>query len=439
MDYLIIQQTGTETVVARFRRQRRTLSFVGATRQPLSDGRTLTDLLTERGNLTVEESRVILALPPADLFFRQLALPLTDRRKLREILPLELKGETALDTEELIFDALVLEDGKVLAIWGRRSVIVEGIGQLSELRLEPEIVTSSLFQWQNILPDDTSTQAVTAISDGDSMAVFSKNKPVYFRTYLSDDMGSEIAKTLAALEIGQGIVVDRLYTHGALARQEVILPSCAEPLPVSGALAEAFGGDVIAARDLAGAFSVAHACCFGEPLNFRSGSLAYTKAMDDFRKKLRLTAILAAVFVVLIFVQVGLRYYLVKKDLASLDGSVKSIYRELFPNRKNAVDEVAELKSEIKRLGAGNASGNVMLILKKLAEAKSDDITGIFETDIDGDQVRLKGDARSTQAVNDFKTKAAATFAAAEVSEIKSRPDGTVTFQFKGTFKEAGK
>ena len=439
MDYLVIQQTGSETIVARFRKQRKMLLFVGASRQPLVENQSLTDQLPELGDQENEESRIILAVPSGDLFLRELTVPLMDRRKLREILPLELKGETALDTDDLIFDAIILENGNVLAVWGRRPGMVEAIEQLAAQKLEPEFVTCSPFTWQSIIPADTNDDTFTAISDGDSLALFRGATPVFFRALTGEDRGAEVTRTLAALEIGRKITVDHLYTHGMLARQEGTAPPSAEPLPISGILAEAFGGEEDVARELAGAFAVATTCCFGDPVNFRNGSLAYTRERDKMLKKLRLTAILAAVFVTLLFAQVGLRYYLIKQDLGSLNASIKTIYRELFPNRKKAVDEVAELRSEIKRLGAGTSSGSVLRILKKLAEAKTDGVTGFFETDIDGNQVRLKGDARSIQAVNDFKTKTTTAFSDAEVSEIKSRPDGTVSFQFRGTLKGEGK
>jgi general secretion pathway protein L len=41
--------------------------------------------------------------------------------------------------------------------------------------------------------------------------------------------------------------------------------------------------------------------------------------------------------------------------------------------------------------------------------------------------------------VNDFRTRAATLFSGAEVGEIKSRPDGGVTFVFRATDKEGGK
>lgn len=439
MEYLVIHQTGSDTTITRFRKQRSKLLFAGVICQPLINGQNLAGQQPELGDQTGEASRIILALPPGGLFFRELALPLVDRRKLREIIPLELKGEIALDTDDLLFDSIILEEGKALAVWVRSSAILEDIEQLSGQNLEPEFVTSSLFAWNRIIPAEAVDDKFTAISDGDAIAVFRGGVAVFFRSLTGEDRTAEIARTLSALEIGRGIRIERFYIHGALAGQGCDdLPS-AELLPISDTQLDAFAGDVSLAREMAGAFAMAATCCFGEPVNFRSGSLTYTRERDKLRKKLRLTAILAVVFVVLLFANVGLRYYLISEDLGSLNSSVKTIYREVFPDRKKAVDEVSELRAEIKRLGTGTSSGSVLLILKRLADAKTDDITGIFETDIDGDLVRLKGDARSIQAVNDFKAKAGSAFSGAEVSEIKSRADGTVSFQFKGTLKGEAK
>jgi general secretion pathway protein L len=47
--------------------------------------------------------------------------------------------------------------------------------------------------------------------------------------------------------------------------------------------------------------------------------------------------------------------------------------------------------------------------------------------------LRLKGDAKS---VNDFKSRAAKALTTAEISEIKSKSDGTVSFVFRGAMKE---
>jgi len=251
-----------------------------------------------------------------------------------------------------------------------------------------------------------------------------------------------LARTLAALEIGKEVKVEKVLVHGAAARRNAARPTgelACTLLPVAGELAAVFGGDAAAARDLAGAYAVARACALEEPVNFRSGDLAYTAGRQKALKKLRISLILAAACASLLIAEAGLRYYLVQRDLASVNNSIRTIYREVFPNRKKPVDEVAELRAEIKRLSGGAAAGSTLVVLKKLAEIKGDDVTALFEIEVDGDQLRVKGDARSIQAVNDFRARGAALFAGAEVGEIKSRPDGSVTFVFRATVKEEGK
>lgn len=145
--------------------------------------------------------------------------------------------------------------------------------------------------------------------------------------------------------------------------------------------------------------------------------------------------ILAAVLVLLLCAESGVRYYLVKRDLGSLELSIRGMYKEIFPTRKKPVDEVSELRSEIRKLEGAKTSSNVLKVLKDLAGLKGDEVGGFYETEVNGAEIRLKGDARSFQAANDFKARAAQVFEGAEVSEIKSRPDGSVTFNFLGRVK----
>ena len=137
----------------------------------------------------------------------------------------------------------------------------------------------------------------------------------------------------------------------------------------------------------------------------------------------------------LMAVDTSLRYYLVKRDLNSANGSIRKIYRELFPDRKKPVDEVAELRAEIRRLGGAAGGTRALPLLREIALAKGDDVTGIFEAEFEGEQVRLKGEARSFQAVQDLKGRLSAVLDNAEVSDVKSCPDGTVTFACRGTVK----
>ncbi|KAF0219745.1 MAG: proteinral secretion pathway protein [Geobacteraceae bacterium] len=441
MTYLIVQLTKDELLCARFQRKRGDLLFLAGGRQDLDPERPFTALLAELAGTRGEKEKIALALPADLIFLRELDLPISDRRKARQVLPLELKGETAIDTDQLVFDVVPLADGKTLAVWSKRETVAELLRAMTEAGLEPELVSAAPLHWPELLAPADYAEPV-AITDGEALAVAQAGRLLFCRSLAGGDLAAEVTRTLAVLELGKGIKVREVLIHGAAARQP--LPAATadltfRPLPITGLLAQTFGADHATALDLASPCALAAASAAGSAVDFRSGDLAYTAGRELARRKLRLTLALAATLVLLVVAEAGVRYYLVKRDLASLDNSIAAIYREVFPNRKKPVDAVGELRAEIKRLAGRGEGSNVLATLTRIAELKGDDIIGIYEAEIDNGQLRLKGDARSFQAANDFRNRAAAAFGSAEVSEIKSKPDGTVSFVFRGSLKEEKK
>lgn len=441
MTYLIVQLTDDELLCARFQRRRGELVFLAGGRQDLNPTRPFTATLAELAGARREQEKIVLALPSTQIFLRELDLPISDRRKARQVLPLELKGETAIDTDQLVFDAIPLADGKTLAVWSKRETVADLIRTMTEAGLEPELVSAAPLHWPELLTSADNTDSV-AITDGDAVAVMRNGRLLFCRPLVGGDLATEIMQTLAALELAKGITVKEVLLHGAAARQP--LPAARadltfRPLPLAGLLAQTFGNDHATALDLASPCAVAVAFAAGSAVDFRSGDLVYTAGRELARRKFRLTLALAATLVLLLVAEAGVRYFLVRRDLASLDNSIATIYREAFPGRKKQVDAVGELRAEIKRLGSRSEGSNVLSTLTKAAEIKGDDILGIYEAEFDNGQLRLKGDARSFQAANDFRNRAAAAFSNAEVSEIKSKPDGTVSFVFRGSLKEEKK
>jgi general secretion pathway protein L len=440
MELLIIEAGRHSVGFVRFEKKGGALFFQGAEHRRQEDQGSFPLLLRDVAEAGSEESKIFLSLDAENIFFRELQLPIADRRKQREVLPLELKGETAIEVEKLVFDSLPLAEGRIMAIWATRDDIEEKIVAMREAGLEPQIVGSSLFHWQHLLPD-TAVDGAVALSDGSSLAVYSQGKPVLFRSLDNGNFQEEITRTLVLLEAGKGIRVENVLLHGpaASSRTEGRSSNISfTPLPVTGSLAAAFASGSLAV-EFAGAWALAVASLGNEPVNFRHGKLVYTAARERFKKKLRLTAILSVIFLLLLMGETGLRYYFVKRDLNSVNKSINQIYREVFPNRVKAVDELSELKSEIRSLGGTSASQDILQTLTLIAKAKNDEVAGVYEAEFDGDQVRLKGDAKSFQAVNDFKSRLAPYFTSAEMAEVKSKADGTAAFSFQGTLKEGTK
>lgn len=443
MNYLIVQLTGSEALFARFHLKRGALVLDGASRETIDQDHTLVSLLAESTAASGPETeRVILVLPANHLFMRELELPISDRRKIRELLPLEMKGETAFDSEELVFDSLQLGEGKTLAIWIKHREVVEKIALMTEHGVEPEIVTAAPFCWHFLLPDEAAGNGHIAVTDGDSLAVFRDGKPLWFRALQEGELFLQLTRTFAALEISSGVKVEKVLLHGAAARDISGLPEgppVFSPLPGNPEMNNVLGDNPTVALDLAGAYAIVRSVTREDPVNFRSGDLAYTAGRQKALKRLRLSMILCGVLLLLLIGETSLRFFLVNRDLNSVNDSIRGIYRQVFPNRKKPVDEVAELRSEIKRLGAGPGSMSPLRTLKALAHFKGEEVTGLFEVEMDGDKLRVRGDARSAAAVNVFRERAAAVFSDVEVGEIKSRPDGSVTFLFRGTIREGGR
>jgi general secretion pathway protein L len=444
MDILVLQTKPDSILVARFRTKGKELAFLGSESHQVTGEEDFGILCKNLAEKEETKEKIILSLHPSFLFCREVELPLNDRKKVRDIIPLEFRGETAVDTEESVFDALPMEGGRFLATWGMRKDIASKIECMTRADLEPQTVSSAPYHWQPLLPENAAEYS--ALSDGTALSVFHHRELVFFRPLGGEETRQEIEKTLAALEFGKNINVSQLYILGGASReidvpllQAELKDITVSHLPITGELAEAFSGNGNSALGLAGLWALAKEALCGTAINFRHGDLAYTADFEKAKKNLRLTAVLASTLVILLLAECGFRYALVKKDMNSLNKSILTIYREVFPNRKKAVDEVAELKAEIKRMGGGVGSGDILKTMKKLSEIKGDGISGFYETEFEGDQVRLKGDAESFQAANDFKTRAGALFATADVGEIKSKPGGGVTFSFHGTLREAGK
>ncbi len=439
MEYLIIQIQEQQVLAARFGFGGRSATLAGAASFELGNGQELAAVADRIAEGSSGSPRVVLCLPPALFAQRSVDLPLKELRKVREVLPAHLQGEMALQPEEAVFDALPSADGSFLALWARRSDIAQAITVFREAGIEPQIVSAVPFGWSR-LPGISGS---CLVSDGTALAVFRDGKPLFMRAFGSGNPQQQLSATLTALEMSDQVLPSQLIVFGQQADQLAaveVQPLAGERLDVRrlelpAELAPLFRTDQ-AFQQLAGLYAVAQACHGGVLPDFRRGELAWTADDAKQRKKLLLTAALGALAVLLLFVYKGYQYRQAKADLASLNGSIAAIYREIFPNRPKAVDELAEIRGEIKKLSTTSGSAGVLDLLKQLAEAKRDSINGLYEAELDGRSLRVKGDARSAQAANEFKAALAPLMTTVELGEVKSRPDGTVSFTLAGTLKE---
>jgi len=433
MDYLILQAEEKRLTVAHFGVSRRSTELIGAASFELDDERPLADAVRGIADKMTGSPRVILCLPPALFAQRSVSLPFNDLRKVREVLPAHLQGDIVLPVEDLVLEAMPAGDGQFLALWARKSDINGAIGQFREAGIEPQVVSSLPFACAALpgVPPDC------AVCDGSSLALLQGGRLTYVRAFNADVTAAMLAATLSALELSGGEPPPRLClvgTGGSGLADVDTLPLPVETLEVPPELGHLFKNEETF-QQLAGLYAVARANYAGTLPDFRQGELAWTVGDAKLRKKLILTGILAAVIILLLLVNKGLQYRAAAADLLSLNKSVAAIYREIFPGRAKAVDEISEIKGEIRKLAGIETSGGYLDLMKKLAEAKGNTINGLYEAELEGSSLRIKGDARSAQAVNEFKASITPLLTTAELGEVKSRPDGTVTFSLTGTLK----
>jgi general secretion pathway protein L len=436
MEYLIIQVEEQQVVAARFELSRKSATLAGSAVFALDAEQDLADVAARIGEGITGAPRVILCLSPLLFAQRSVELPLKDLNKVREVLPGHLQGEIVLPVEEAVFDVLPVSAGKFLAIWAQRAEIARAVALFSQAGAEPAVVTSTPFAWPFLpaLPADC------AVSDGSALALIAKGRLSFVRALSGADRSPALSATLSALELAAEPLPSELVLFGGQAEElhTANQPCAAKTLELQDELGLLFRSDQTF-QQLAGLYAVALASHARQLPDFRRGDLAWTAGDVQLRKKLLVTAILATVLIVLLFVGKGLQYRATLADIASLNSSISGIYREIFPTRAKAVDEIAEVRGEIKKLSGASSSSAVLDLLKQLADAKGASINGLFEAEVEGQTVRVKGDARSAQAVNEFKAALTPAMANIELGEVKSRPDGSVTFSLTAALKEAKK
>ncbi len=437
MDYLIIKAEKNLVTAARFKISGRSVSLDGAASFVCDEENPLPAIARRIAEGVGGVPRVVLCLAPSLFAQRIVELPLTDLRKVREVLPAHLLGEMVLSPEEVVFEALPASGGSYLAIWAKKTEMVQAIEIFKSAGIEPQIVTSDPFSWcllPGISPD-------VVVCDGDALVVMAEGRISCMRALEAGDALAQVAAALSALELSEVALPPGMVVFGGLAETSASahnLPLTVESLELPTELAAIFKTDAVF-QQLAGLYAVASACHGGELADFRRGDLAWTAGDARQRKKLFLTAALTVLVVILLFVSKGLQYRAAQTDIASLNKSISVVYREVFPARTKVVDELAEVRGEIKKMAGADNSRGALDVFRLLAEAKGATINGLYEAELEGNALRVKGDARSSQAVSDFKSALSAVATSVELGEVKSRPDGTVTFSLSAVIRETQK
>jgi len=404
--------------------------------------------LAEQIDLTCDVSAV--ALSPSLFSFRNLSLPFSDLRKVRQTLGFELESMAARPMDEMLFDFSVYEKKEkslIMAALLPKREITGCLDMLGSLRLDPDVVTIGwlpVLSWLLKRPLSPGQGVLLELGEERSVIYLFCNKKVALVRVLSggpkapwasaaqalpgteaSDFVSFIAgaledtlHSLAHLH-GAAINPERIFAAGPGAACQGLLQGLAKKTGIEseavdiirdGTLKKGSGhGEVPDAALFQGAIALALAAG-GREFNFRRQEFAKSKDRLGIGRNAVRASIMLGILVSLLLAGMWVEYGFLTRQYDALGEAVRGIYLKTFPEAKRIVDPLGQMKIALneasKEAGweVSSARGLVIDVLKDISDripkALEMRITRLL---IEGDTVRITGRTDSFNTVNDIK------------------------------------
>jgi type II secretory pathway component PulL len=170
---------------------------------------------------------------------------------------------------------------------------------------------------------------------------------------------------------------------------------------------------------------------------------AYHLADEGGRKRRNTLIIAGAVALVFFAVNIGVKYYVVQSSYSKLDREIKEIYRQTFPNAKDAADPLRQLRTSLddarKKFGVLGSGTSALDVMKAVTEGIPKEVRVSFqEFNLEGDRLKLQGEAASFESIDKmkFELQKAAPFSDVAVLDTRMGVDNKVKFRFEMKLKQ---
>ena len=393
--------------------------------------------------LALQQATVVscaVALPAGEFVFRHLSAPFSEDRKLRQVLPFELEPSLAVPAEKLIFDYRRLTTDtppRILAAALEKKRLADLLALLGGLRLDPEWITVVGACPALRLTDErcASGQFVVAAlrPNGVTMVPTADGRLLSIRDFpapLESDRQTVLAmwrQTLQAvaapnggafrpegiLLTGYGPYSGRfeafLAEQSAVPVERIDLRHAYGPAP---SMAE--GVQDWDAGAMNGALALALSARRADPgFNLRQGDFAVKKFWTRHRRRLKHTAILAAVVFVLAVAQLAHGVYLTQRRTEQMTQQILALFRAARPETSRIVDPVNQMRASIAELeaatrmpgsqGARPRAVDILAALSREIPATVDvEMTRLV---IGPENLTIMGDTDTFNAVDEIKTR----------------------------------
>ncbi len=165
-------------------------------------------------------------------------------------------------------------------------------------------------------------------------------------------------------------------------------------------------------------------------INLRRDEFAYTKDIERTKKALKITAFLLALLIFIISSDVLLKIYHIRNEVAFLKGEIRRVYKEIFPDEKNIVNELHQLKSHLKALKEKEDLLIGVSPLKLLLELSQIDRGRVVFNELifDRRNLTMKGEASSLGNIQELKNKLEHVFTDVNISDSRTSIEGKIIF-----------
>jgi len=174
-------------------------------------------------------------------------------------------------------------------------------------------------------------------------------------------------------------------------------------------------------------------------INLRREEFAYTRDIEKTKRYFKTTAIL--VMLIAFVVSAGLLFQIMttKNEIAALKNDMRKKYQELFPQEKNVMNEVYQLKAHMKELSGKEElfiGVSPLNVLWKLSQIGKTSVV-FYETSADKGNLILKGEAISLSDVQKVKDELGKFFDDANITDSKTSVQGKILFTITAKEKRA--
>jgi general secretion pathway protein L len=360
--------------------------------------------------------KVLLSIHSSLLSVKFLEIPVTDRRKLQEIISLQSEDLFMKGPESMVLDCLPLPGGKAVVAGVEKEELSSQLKALADAGMAASWAGPALFSKGLLLKGLGQTNGAAAFIDDDSITVTRDGQTCFFKHLATED---DLLLSVSALE-ADGVKIEKYYSAGSgeFARKARIE-------------AQKTGSGYEHPSLLAVALQMRVG--FRDSVNFLRWH-ADPLAQGALRRNFRWMAALSVVLVLFWGAYTYLRYLNISSESDSIVSVIERGFTEIFPGEKPKNPEYA-LEVKLKELAAERAvlSGRaeVLTAMLELSKAASKGMSlRTYEAQMSGNKLNISGEAGSFEEAASFRESVsrAAFFKKVTITETKPGPGGRVRF-----------